>query len=163
VYGTRHEATTNREAAAALQDALRGREHNLTVPIKKDSDVTAADLKNHHLLLIGRPDSNAIVARFRDALPVTFGSRSFEVAGEAYAHPESAVLAAAENPLNRRYSVVVVAGLSGLATLRAAPKFEAGSLSFAEVVVLPYKQEERALVVPAKELILELKKEKRPK
>ena len=158
VYGTQDENATNREAAEALQESLRRREHNITVPIKKDSEATATDLKNNHLLLVGRPDSNSIVASFRDKLPLTFGFRSFEVRGEAFAHPESIVLAAAENPRNRRYSIVVIAGLSGSATLRAAPQFENSSLSYGEVVVLAHNQEERALVVPPRELIRELLK-----
>ncbi len=107
VYGTLDEAAANGEAAQKLQEALRRREFNITVPIKRDSDVSDDDLKGHHLALIGRPDSNRLVARFRDALPVRFGPRSFEVRGKAYAHPETAVLMAAENPLNKRYAMVV--------------------------------------------------------
>ena len=101
VYGTLDEAAANGEAAQKLQEALRRREFNITVPIKRDSDVTDDDLKGHHLPLIGRPDSNRLVARFREALPVRFGPQSFEVRGKAYAHPETAVLLAAENPLEQ--------------------------------------------------------------
>jgi hypothetical protein len=154
---------TNREAAEALQDALRRREHNVAVPIKKDSEVTAEEMKQKHLLLIGRPNSNKLTAQFRDKFPVSFGTGSFEVRGEAYAHPDSVVIAAAENPLNRKYSMIVIAGLSGLATFRAVPPFEDGSLTYAEVVVLAHLQEERAIVVPPKELIRELRPEKAKK
>jgi hypothetical protein len=153
VYGTQDEAVANREAANLLQGALRRREHNITVPIRKDSEVTEAELKSRHLLLVGRPDSHLQVARFADALPVHFGLRSVEVRGEVYAHADSAIVAAAENPLNRRYSLVVIAGLSSAATLRVVPEFEEGTLSYGEVVVLPHNQEERALVVPPRELI----------
>ena len=143
-----------------LQEALRRREHNVAVPIKKDSDVTDEELKGKHLLFIGRPDSNRLVVRFRDKLPVSFGTRSFEVRREAYAHPESVIIAAGENPLNRRYSMVVMSGLSGLATLKMMPQFEDSALTYAEVVVLPHLLEERALVVPPKELIRELRGDK---
>jgi hypothetical protein len=153
VYGTQDEEVANREAATLLQGALRRREHNISVPIRKDSEVTEAEMKCRHLLLIGRPDSHLLVARYAGALPVRFGLRSVEVRGEVYAHADTAVVAAAEDPLNRRYSLVVIAGLSSAATLRVAPEFEEGSLSYGEVVVLPYNQEERALVVPPRELI----------
>jgi len=159
VYGTLDETATNAEAAEKLQEALRRREHNIRVPIRKDSEATADELKTHHLLLIGRPDSNRLVARFRDSLPVRFGPHSFEVRGEAYAHPESAVLVAAENPLQRRYSMVVIAGLGGLATLRTVAEFEDDSMTSAEVVVFPYNQEENAFVTPAKELVREFPEE----
>ena len=75
--------------------------------------------------LIGWPDSNTLVERFRKNLHITFGSRSFVVRGKTYAHPGSAVVAAAENPLNRRLSLVVLAGLSSEATV-FAPHTAAG-------------------------------------
>jgi hypothetical protein len=156
VHGTGDEATTLREGAEALQQALRARYSNITAPIKADREVTEDDLRTHHLLLIGRPDGNAVVARFREALPLTFGSRSFVVRGQAYAHPASAVIAAAANPANRRFAVVVIAGLSAASTLRAAPLLGSRAQRPAEVVVLPHGAAPRALVVPAKELVRDL-------
>jgi hypothetical protein len=158
VYGTQDEATANRAAAELLQTALRRREHNITVPFKKDSEVTEADLKGRHLLLIGRPDSNSLIARFRETLPVSFGPRSFEVRGDTYAHADSAVIAAAANPLDKRYALVVIAGLSAAATLRVVPDFEEGSMSYAEVVIQAHNVGEHALVVPPKEFIHDLRK-----
>jgi hypothetical protein len=146
VYGTLDEVYTNREAAEALQDAIR-KGPNITVPIKADKDVTDADLKDHHLLLIGRPDSNRCVARFQAAVPITFGSRSFTVGKECYAHANSAVLAAGENPLNPRYSIVVIAGLDAASTLRTASALVGGGVREAEVVILPNGERPRNLVV----------------
>jgi hypothetical protein len=155
VYGTGDEANVNQEAAEALQQAIRERHSNITVPIKTDRECTEGDLKSRHLLLIGRPNSNALVARFHDALPIRFGTHSFTVRGEVYAHAGSAVLAAAENPVNPRFSLVVIAGMNAAATLRAAPQL-AHSHRPAEVVVLPNGGEMKALVVPAKELVREV-------
>jgi hypothetical protein len=156
VYGTLDEVPTNREAAEALQKAIRERWSNYNVAIKGDRDVSDMELKNHHLLLIGRPDSNALVARFRETFPITFGSRSFVVRGKTYAHMYSAVAAAGDNPLNRRYSAVVLAGLCAEATLRVPPTLlkvqRAG-----QVLVLPYQQPAESLVIPAKELVQVLK------
>jgi hypothetical protein len=148
VYGTADEAPTNREAAKALQQALRRRGANVTVPMKSDRKVTDDDLKGHHLLLVGRPDSNSVVGRLRASLPVAFGPRSFVARAEAFAHPDTAVLAAAENPLNKRYAVVVVAGLSAASTLRAPPHFADRALPRAEVVLLPHGEKRRGFVVP---------------
>jgi hypothetical protein len=154
VYGTADEANVNREAAEALQQAIRASHCNITVPIKTDRDVTDDDLKTHHLLVIGRPGSNTLTAKLAPELPLSFGSQSFVVRGETYAHADSAVLAAAENPLNRRYSVVVIAGMNAASTLRAAPKLLDSAA--AEVVVLPHGKPARALTVPAKDLIADL-------
>jgi hypothetical protein len=156
VYGTADEVAAQREAAEALQRAIRRRGSNITVPIKADKDVTDADLKIHHLLLIGRPDSNRIVERVRTALPITFGSRSFVVRGQSYAHAKSALIAAGENRFNKRYSVVVAAGLSAEATHRAAPLFVQRDQPAAEVMLLAHGQQPRALVVPARELVREV-------
>jgi hypothetical protein len=156
VYGATDEAATNREAAEELQRSIVQRWSNVTVPVKSDHDVTEDDLKAHHLLLVGRPDCNAVAERVRAALPVRFGSRSFVVRGDAYAHADSAVIAAAANPLNPRYSVTVVAGLSAAATLRAAPYLHREEQAGAEVLVLPRGSRPRALVVPPAELVQEL-------
>ena len=153
VYGTLDESAANAEAARRLQESLRRREHNMLVPIQADGAVTADELKSRHLLLIGRPDSNRLVEQWRDALPVQFGPRFFQVRGEAYAHSENAAIFALENPLNRRYSAVVIAGLGGLATFRTVSRFGEKSLTAAEVVVLPYSQDEFGLVATPKELI----------
>jgi len=80
---------------------------------------------------------------------VAFGTQSFTVRGETYAHADSAVIAAAENPLNARYSVVVAAGTGAASTLRTVPQLARGGAS-AEVVVCPAGAASRALVVAAK-------------
>jgi hypothetical protein len=152
VYGTQDETAMNKEAAELLQKAIIERHSNFTVPIKADRDVTEDDVKKHHLLLIGRPDCNTLTQRFRDALPVTFGMRSFVVRDEAYAHAGSGVMAAAENPENRRYSIVVLAGLSPAATLRTAPLLAHQRPT--EIVVCPNGSNPRATV---KELIWDAK------
>jgi hypothetical protein len=146
VYGTGDEANVNREAADLLQQALRRRGPNVTVAVKSDKEVSDDELKSRHLLLIGRPDCNGLTERFRSALPATFGWRSFAVKGEGYAHAGSAVIAAGENPANKRYSVVVIAGLGAAATRRAAPLL-AETVANGEVVLLPHRGGPRALVV----------------
>ena len=106
--------------------------------------------------MIGRPDSNALVARFQAAFPVTFGSRSFVVRKKTYAHMGSAVVAAGENPANPRFSVVNLAGLSAEATLRVPSAYLRRNQRPAEVLVLPYHRPAELLVIPAKELVREL-------
>jgi hypothetical protein len=146
VYGTANEANTNREAAEALQRGIVERHSNYTVPIKSDRDATDDDLKNHHVILIGRPECNSWSSKYRDALPVKFGPQSFAVHDEAFAHQGSAVIVAAENPLNKRFSLVVLAGLNGCSTLRTATRFMQHDHD-GEVAVCPNGGTPRALVV----------------
>jgi hypothetical protein len=153
VYGTADEVPTNREAAEALQDAIRRRGWNITVPSKSDTEVTEEDLKTHHLLLVGRPDSNRVCARMREALPITFGSRSFMIGRDTYAHPLSAIIVAGENPLDHRYSIVVFAGLSAESTLSTASLPARYELREAEAAVLAHGEKMRQIVIPARELV----------
>jgi hypothetical protein len=149
VYGTADEANTNREAAEAIQQGIRARHSNFTVPIRSDKEVTRDELKTHHLILVGRPDCNRITAECRGGVPVTFASQSFVVRGESYAHARSGVIAAGANPLNERYSVVLIAGLGAASTLKAAVQMER-TQSPAEVIVLPNGGEAQGLVVSVK-------------
>jgi len=153
VYGAGEESAANHEAAEALQKAIIIHSSNLTVPIKADKDVTEEDLKTRHLLLIGRPDCNALVEKYRAKLPIQFGARSFVVREESYASPGSGVIVAADNPVNPRYSMVVIAGLSADATLRAVPRLLHNEGRSAEVFVLPKSGPNKALVLPAPDLI----------
>ena len=146
VYGTKDEEAANKEAAEDLQDGLIRRHANLKLPIKSDKQVSDEDLRTHHLLLIGRPDSNAVVERCRAKLPVTFGARSIRVQDKTYAHPGSAALIAAENPLDPRYSIVVVAGLGADSTVHAAIKL-ANWTGKNQVVVLPHLSSAQAVVI----------------
>lgn len=148
VYGTAAETSTNREAAESLQKLLRESGPNFTVPIKSGQEVTEADLKSHHLILIGRPDSNTLVERFRKTLPISFGRRSFAVRGSTYANPGSAVAVAADNPLSPRYSLVVLSGLGAEATVHAPAAF-LRTRRVAEVLVLPQGGSAHALVLPS--------------
>jgi hypothetical protein len=118
VFGTLKEADAQREAADHLQRGIAQRWSNVRVPIRSDHEVSEAELRSHHILLIGRPDTNAVAARLAGALPVRFGAGSFVLRNETYAHPATAVIAAGSNPLSARYEVVVFAGLSSEATRR---------------------------------------------
>lgn len=157
VYGTTDEKTANQEAARLLQQALRRREHNISVPICSDAEITEEILRTRHIVLIGRPGCNAVTDRWSKSLPVRFGAASFAIRGEHYVHPESAVVCAATNPLNRRFSAVCLAGLSCEGTMRVVPSFEEENLIYAQVVVFPHGREPQGFTLPAPEGIRELR------
>ena len=116
VYGTVKDVHANSEAARKLQRNIATHWSNVIVPIKSDTEVTDDDWKSHHLLLVGRPDANAAVIKAARTLPVAFGPASFTLRGETYAHPGTALIVAADNPLTPRFEVVLFAGLSAEAT-----------------------------------------------
>jgi hypothetical protein len=148
VYGTVKEATPQREAAERLARAIAMRWSNVTVPVVSDQDAKPEDLKDHHVLLVGRPDSNAVAAKYAKAVPLQFGPASFVLRGETYAHPGTAVIAAGSNPLNPRYELVLFAGLSAEATWRCVENVGTRETPPAEVLLLPNAGRPRRLVVP---------------
>jgi hypothetical protein len=158
VYGTLDELNTNREAAFALQRSIRERHSNFTVPVRSDKDVKEEELKNHHVVLIGRPGTISTLGKLNPAFPVTFGSQSFTVAKDTYAHADSAVVVAAANPMNPRFSVVLVAGMGPAATLKTAPKLSGWGARSAEVVVYAQGTEPIGVLVPTKKSAAEEKK-----
>ena len=122
VYGTRHDRAAQREAAQHLQMEVVRRFANVLPTIKSDRDVTDDDLASHYLLLVGHPYTNRVSAQCVEkspAFPVHFGQQSFTVAGETYAHPETWIIAAGENPFNPRYSAVIFSGLNATSTWRS--------------------------------------------
>jgi len=148
VFGTLAEADSQREAALALRRKLASRWANITVPVKADSDVTDSMLKDAHILLVGRPATNRLTARLVEALPLRFGPTSLTVAGETYAHPHTAVVAAGPSPFAADRSVVVFAGLSAEGTWQCARRFPDHSDATAEVMLMEAGTPIRRFAVP---------------
>jgi Phospholipase B len=149
VYGTLAEADAQREAAHALQQKIASRWSNVFLPVKADNEVSDSLLKESHVLLVGRPATNRVTARFTSALPVRFGPASFAVAGETFAHSDTAVVAAGPNPLAAGRSVVVFAGLSAQSTWLCPRRYEEGERQAAEVLILESDRPARGLAVAA--------------
>jgi hypothetical protein len=120
VYGTQREARANREAAELLQRNVAARWHNFAIPLRSDSEVGAKELTAHHIVLVGRPVTNVIAARFAAALllPARFGDASFTLAGNTCGRDDAAIVVAGVNPMEPRWSVVLFAGMSADATWR---------------------------------------------
>ncbi len=149
VYGTLKEKNAQREAAHLLRKKIARRWSNYDIPIKADADLTEDDLKNRHLLLVGRPDTNAVAGAMTKALPVTFGRGSFALRGTTYAHPASAVVVAGDHPTNKRYQVVLYAGLSAEATwhcVQRLPDEERGSGLVTDALLMPAGEAPRQVV-----------------
>ena len=151
VYGTEDDAAENVEAAEELQLALIKRGPNVTVPLRSDKNVTGEELKTHHILLVGGPGANRISREFAAAFPVEFGSGSFKIGGNWYAHPGSALAVAAANPRAPKFSAVLIAGLSSTAIFSAAPRFGHGE-GGGDAVIFEHGGRTQSLVLHAKEL-----------
>lgn len=119
VYGTTREAGANRYAAEVLQRRFREREE-IEVPIRKDFEVSADDLKFRDVIYVGRPATNGALAEVSARIGLNWHGGVFQIKGRDYASENDALLFAASNPLDRAHMMLVVAGNSPLETVRAA-------------------------------------------
>jgi hypothetical protein len=117
VYGTMSDAGSNRYAAEELQKHFY-RSLETAVPIRKDFEVTEADLRTHDVIFVGRSESNSALAAWQDKLGLDSSGGLFRIAGQDYASETEALAFAAPNPLDPHHMALVLAGNSPLETVR---------------------------------------------
>ncbi len=116
VYGTMSDAGSNRYAAEELQKHFY-RTLETAVQIRKDFELTDADLRTHDVIFVGRPETNSALTAWQDRLGLDFSGGLFRIAGRDYASETEALLFAAPNPLDRHHMALVLAGNNALATV----------------------------------------------
>jgi hypothetical protein len=120
LYGTGPDAGANRHAAEELRRKFHQDMDPADVPVRKDFEVSEAELKDHDLIFIGRPESNSALARLAAGIGLHYDGEAFQLNGKTYASERQALMLAAANPLNPARMIIVIAGNSALETVRAA-------------------------------------------
>ena len=118
VYGTVTEAGANRYAAEHLQSKAMDRMEK-QIPLFRDYEVTDADLRSHNVIFVGRPETNSALADWAEKLRLPFESNTFTLDKAAYGSENDSLLMAAANPDDPAKKVLVIAGNSAIATVRA--------------------------------------------
>lgn len=77
-----------------------------------DGDVQAEDLERSHLVLFGDPQSNRVLKRIHDVLPVTWRGGRIVAGGEEFTGEHHVLAAIGPNPLNPRRYVVLNSGFT---------------------------------------------------
>jgi hypothetical protein len=116
VYGTMAEAGANRYAAEELQKRFY-RALETQVPIRKDFELTEADLRTHDVVFVGRPETNSALAALDAKLGLDSSGGLFRIDGQDHVSETEGLAFAATNPLDRHRMVLVVAGNSPLETV----------------------------------------------
>jgi hypothetical protein len=80
--------------------------------VKKDSEVTEADLAAHHIVLWGTPATNSLLGRIADRLPVKWAGDQVRVGAAAYPAATHYPAFVYPNPLNPARYVVVNSGFT---------------------------------------------------
>ena len=81
-------------------------------PVKADTAVTDADIKNSNLVLWGDPSSNAVLAKIADKLPIKWTDRGVVVGKGTYDAGTHVPVLIYPNPLNPSKYVVINSGFT---------------------------------------------------
>ena len=81
-------------------------------PVKNDTEVTDADIKNSNLVLWGDPMSNAVLAKIADKLPIKWTDKGVVVGKDTYDAGTHVPVLIYPNPLNPKKYVVLNSGFT---------------------------------------------------
>jgi len=77
---------------------------------KKDTEVTPQDIEQYNLVCFGEPDTNAILARCADGLPIKLQGRGYVTPAGKYEGDKIGLQMIYPNPLNPSKYLVVISG-----------------------------------------------------
>lgn len=128
VRGTGRFQESHHSLALRFQEAVADAFTDVVLPLKADGAVIEADLAHHDLVLLGRPEENAVVARLaaQGALPVAFVPGGFQVNGVTHAREDEGVAFAVPSPWNPKRMVHVYAANSPLQLWRMTKALQRG-------------------------------------
>ncbi len=122
VYGTQVGADKAKLKAAAELGArnwMKAKQFtDVDFPVKKDGDVTQADMKSSTLVVYGTYAQNSLLQKIGDKLPIKVLSGGIELRGKLYDAPDVGAVFVYPNPLNRKKYVLIVTGNSLEAVLK---------------------------------------------
>ncbi len=98
------------EQARAIKEWRR--QFRGTARVKRDSEVTEADLAAHHVVVWGTPSSNSLLGKMADRLPVKWAGDQVKVGAAAYSSATHYPAFVYPNPLNPARYVVVNSGFT---------------------------------------------------
>jgi hypothetical protein len=81
-------------------------------PVKDDTAVTDADIAASNLVLWGDPQSNKVLARIIDKLPIHWSAQSVTLATRNFPSASNALVMIYPNPLNPKKYVVINSGIT---------------------------------------------------
>jgi hypothetical protein len=118
VYGTQNEAGANRYAAEQVQKTFLER-YESAAPVYKDFEVSDDLLRHRDVVFVGRPEANSALVKWAGKIGLEYSGATFKVNGDVHASEREALILAAENPLDAKHMVLVVAGNDALSTVKA--------------------------------------------
>lgn len=80
--------------------------------VKKDIEITDADIASSNLIIWGDPSSNKLLAKIMDKLPFSWNSKTVKFAGKEYGANDHMPVMIYPNPLNPKKYVVLNSGFT---------------------------------------------------
>lgn len=93
------------------------------IPVRKDFEVTDADLRSHDVIFVGRPETNSALAAWQTKLGLQYEGDAFHMDGEDYPSEYDGLVVAGVNPLDPKRLAIVVAGNTALQTVKMVKSF----------------------------------------
>jgi len=81
-------------------------------PVKADTEITDADIKDNNLILWGDPSSNAVLAKIANQLPIKWSDKGVTVGDHTYEPGTHVPVLIYPNPLNSKKYVVINSGFT---------------------------------------------------
>ncbi len=116
---TRANSWYRAQNGGAHRGGIAGR-NNVTFRIIDDKRLTDEQRKNNNLLLFGTYRTNAVVSRFKGALPLEFRDKAIRLGDKVFAGDQAAVFAVFPHPENPERYLAVHGGVTPDATIYSA-------------------------------------------
>jgi hypothetical protein len=100
-----------RASVHALTESIRSEWREaffVECPVKPDSEVAAADIRDSSLIVVGDTQTNSLIKRMGDRLPVKVAPNLVSLAGKRYEGDHLGYWSISPNPLNPEKYVVVI-------------------------------------------------------
>ncbi|WP_257449614.1 C45 family autoproteolytic acyltransferase/hydolase [Archangium lipolyticum] len=115
VHGTAREVESQRTLTLNFRETLANALTETLAPVKPDAEVTAQELAEKDLILLGNTEDNALLARLaaEKKLPVELGRRFFRWQGTTYGRSDDGIAMALPNPWNPKRILYLYVANSG--------------------------------------------------
>jgi hypothetical protein len=131
VYGTARQAEANHTLALRFQAVLADAFSEILPPVRKDSEVSEAELSSHDLFVLGDVADNTLLARLAPELPVTLGPGYFRFQDTLHSGAHDGLYLALPSPFGEKLVLHVVLANSPQQLFEMTKTYRSGLPAFA--------------------------------
>ncbi|MEO8398582.1 MAG: hypothetical protein ABI550_02075 [Ignavibacteriaceae bacterium] len=110
VYASQNKKAENSYYNAAIK--LQKKSRWIKFSIKKDLDVSEIDLKNNSIVLLGKINSNKILNKISNKIPIQFEQKNYKFNNIIYNDSLNLIFAFIPSPFNLKKSCFIISGLN---------------------------------------------------